>query len=81
MTLWLTLLLVWAAGIPAALFLTAFVAVRLNQRRAQRLPSFTIQQSLRVASAASCGRRVHRYRSVMSRDDALRPRVGFRRRV
>jgi hypothetical protein len=79
MTLWLTLLLVWTAGIPAALFLTACVAVRLKERRARRLPSFTIRESLRVASAAGCGRRVHGYRSI--RSEALRPRVGFRRRV
>ncbi|HEX6459524.1 MAG TPA: hypothetical protein VF032_11455 [Thermoleophilaceae bacterium] len=81
MTLWLTLLLVWTAGIPAALFLTAFVAVRLNQRRAHRLPSFAFPESLRASPAPSCGRRIHTYRSVAGHGGPPRPRVAFRRRV
>ncbi len=79
MTLWLTLLLVWTAGIPAGLFISACLAVRLGQRRAERLPAFTTHDNLRAASPAGCGRRVHSYR--MIRSEALRPRVGFRRRV
>ena len=79
MTLWLTLLLVWTAGIPAALFLSAYLAVRMGQRRAHRLPAFTIRESLRVESPAGCGGRIHNHRTI--RSEALRPRVGFRRRV
>ncbi|HKN94243.1 MAG TPA: hypothetical protein VJU60_07925 [Thermoleophilaceae bacterium] len=79
MTLWVTLLLVWTAGIPAVLFLTACLAARLGQRRAERLPAFPMREGLRVASPAGCGRRVRSHRTI--RSEALRPRVGFRRRV
>lgn len=57
MTLWLTLLLIWTAGIPAALFVAAALAAALNERRAARFPELAMPYLLRGRSA--CGRRVH----------------------
>jgi hypothetical protein len=58
MTLWLTLLLVWTTGIPAALFVTAGLAAALNQRRAGRFPSLGTLRGLH-GPATACGRRMH----------------------
>lgn len=79
MTIWLTLLLVWTTGIPAALFVTATLAARLNERRTARLPAFVIPRNLRTSG---CGHRVHGYgRLALSGAHPMRPRVGQRRRV
>jgi hypothetical protein len=56
MTLWLTLLLIWTAGIPAALFVAAVFAA-LNERRSARLPAFATPVQ---SSGAACGRRSHK---------------------
>jgi hypothetical protein len=76
MTLWLTLLLVWTTGIPAALFITASVAAALNERRAARLPSLRLR-----TPSPRCGRRVHGCgRLAVVSSHPLRVRVGGRRR-
>jgi hypothetical protein len=78
MTLWLTLLLVWTAGIPAALFVAAAFAAALNGRRAARFPSLAIASPVRAA----CGRRAHghpRLRCAGSRP--VRAHAGARRSV
>jgi hypothetical protein len=56
MTLWLTLLLVWTAGIPVAVFLTATVGARLGERRQARVGH------LGPVAGSLCSRRLHSYR-------------------
>jgi hypothetical protein len=80
MTLWLTLLLVWTTGIPAALFLTASLAATMHDRRAGRLPRLPIPRHVHPAGQA-CGRRVHGYgRLALTSAQPVRARVGVRRR-
>jgi hypothetical protein len=80
MTLWITVLLVWTTGIPAALFVTATLVATLGERRA-RLSPFVMQRGLRPATAL-CGRRTH-YPGRLSLRYArpVRSHVGDRRRV
>ena len=59
MTLWLTLLLVWTAGIPVAVFVGATLCAQLHERRLARLPGLFISRGMRPVHA--CNRRVHRY--------------------
>jgi hypothetical protein len=80
MTLWLTLLLVWTTGIPAALFVAATVAATLGERRATRLSPLMIPRSMRAA-ARGCGRRTHAYgRLAVSGPRPVRVHAGSRRR-
>jgi hypothetical protein len=80
MTLWLTLVLVWTTGIPAALFVTATLAATLGERRATRLAPLLIPRSLRAATPG-CGRRMHAYgRSSVSGPRPVRVHAGNRRR-
>jgi len=59
MTLWLTLLLVWITGIPAAVFAAATLGAHLHERRLSRLPGLFVSGRLRPARA--CHRRVHNH--------------------
>jgi hypothetical protein len=61
MIVWLTLLLVWTAGIPIGLFALAALLARMQERRYQRFaPAMSPRgRSLREAFDAACGRRVH----------------------
>jgi hypothetical protein len=78
MTLWLTLLLVWTTGIPAALFLSATLVAVFNQRRTARLPSLAVTRG----AATACGRRAHRYgRLARGSGSDLGARVGGRRPI
>jgi len=80
MTLWLTLLLVWTTGIPAALFAAATLAARLGERRA-RLSELVMPRGLRTASVV-CGRRMHSSGRVSLRcARPVRVHVGDRRRI
>lgn len=81
MTLWLTLLLVWTTGIPAALFVAAGLAAALTQRRATRFPSLGISRGLH-GPATACGRRMHAYgRRASSGHRARRVRLDSRRPI
>jgi hypothetical protein len=80
MTLWLTLLLVWTTGIPAALFVTATLAATMGERRAARIPPLMIPRNLRAA-APGCGRRTHVFgRPSVSGARPVRVHAGSRRR-
>ena len=80
MTLWLTLLLVWTTGIPAALFISASLMAALHERRLNRLPRLAAAGQMR-APAPDCGRRVHTSgRPVLGGPRPMRVRVGARRR-
>jgi hypothetical protein len=77
MTLWLILLLVWLAGIPAAIVSTAVLSSQWHEWRRQRLP--VPRQGRRAWLALSareldCGGRVHGLRL-----RAWNARRGFRR--
>jgi len=56
MTLWLTLLLVWTTGIPAAVFVTATLGARLGERRQTRMGH------LGPIAGGLCSGRMHSYR-------------------
>jgi hypothetical protein len=80
MTLWLTLLLVWTTGIPAALFISASVVATLHERRLNRLPGLALPRQIRPP-AAGCGRRVHASgRPALGGAQPMRLRVGARHR-
>jgi hypothetical protein len=80
MTLWLTLLLVWTTGIPAALFVGATLAATLGERRASRIPPLMMPRGLRAATPG-CGRRTHAYgRLSVSGPRPVRAHAGSRRR-
>jgi hypothetical protein len=80
MTLWLTLLLVWTTGIPAALFISASVVATLHERRLRRLPRLVVPQQMRARGRA-CGRRMHESgRLALVGAHPMRVRVGARRR-
>jgi hypothetical protein len=59
MTLWLTLLLVWTTGIPAAVFAGATVTARLHERRLARVGRLFASRALALRPAQRCHRRVH----------------------
>ena len=81
MTLWLTLLLVWTTGIPAALFVTAGLVAALNQRRTPRFPSLGTLRGLH-GPATACGRRMHAYsRRASGEHRARRVRLDSRRPI
>jgi hypothetical protein len=81
MTIWLTLLLVWTTGIPAALFVTASLAAALSQRRATRFPSLGLTRGLHDP-ATGCGRRMHAYgRRASGGHRVRRVRLDIRRPI
>lgn len=61
MIVWLTLLLVWTAGIPIGLFALAALLAHMQERRYQRFAPVTSSRgrSLREALDAACGGRGH----------------------
>jgi len=61
MTLWLTVLLVWTTGIPAAVFFTATLGAHIQERRLTRLGGLLASRGMAHAPAHACHRRVHRY--------------------
>jgi hypothetical protein len=80
MTLWLTLLLVWTTGIPAALFASATLAARLGERRV-RVSELVMPRDPHTPGAI-CGRRTHSSGRLSSRGARpVRMHVGGRRRV
>ena len=80
MTLWLTLLLVWTTGIPAALFISASLVATLHERRLNRLPGIPVPRQMHTPARA-CGRRVHASgRLAIGGSHPMRVRVGARRR-
>jgi hypothetical protein len=61
MTLWLTLLLVWTTGIPAAVLAGATLTAQLHERPHTRLPGL---RGLTPRPAHACHRRDHSYSSL-----------------
>jgi hypothetical protein len=59
MTLWLTLLLVWTTGIPAAVFAGATVTARLHERRLAKFGGLFTSRAFALRPADPCHRRVH----------------------
>jgi hypothetical protein len=60
MTLWLTLLLVWTTGIPAAVFAAATLGAHLHERRLAKLPGL---RGFTPRPVNACDRRIHSYNS------------------
>jgi hypothetical protein len=60
MTLWLILLLIWLAGIPGAVLVTAAIGSRWYQHRASRAYR---KSAVLLAFDARCGRRRHDIRA------------------
>ncbi|HEY2603719.1 MAG TPA: hypothetical protein VGI67_19325 [Thermoleophilaceae bacterium] len=82
MTIWLTLLLVWTTGIPAALFMGAAVATGLLEWRIARLASLAAPKRLHRSALATCGHRARPYsRLVAAGARPLRQHAGTRRPV
>jgi hypothetical protein len=61
MTLWLTLLLVWTTGIPAAVFAAATLGAHLHERRLTRVAGMFASRGLGAGATQLCHRRVHTY--------------------
>jgi hypothetical protein len=61
MTLWLTLLLVWTTGIPAAVFATATLGAHLHERRLSKVAGLFGSRGLALRQAQPCHRRLHSY--------------------
>ena len=59
MTLWLILLLIWLAGIPAAILVTAAIGSRWYQHRLERAARAYRKTAALLAFDAHCGRRLH----------------------
>jgi hypothetical protein len=61
MTVWLTLLLVWTTGIPAAVFAAATLGARLHERRLTRIAGMFTPRGLAPGRGQLCHRRLHSY--------------------
>jgi hypothetical protein len=77
MTVWLILLLVWLAGIPAAVLVTAVIGSRWYERRLARASRSYRSRAAKLVLRArdtGCGRRGH-----LARVDAWPAPRGYRR--
>ena len=74
MTLWLILLLIWLAGIPGAILVTAAIGSRWYQHRLDRATRAYRKSPVLLAFDARCGRRGH-----PARGQGFGPEMRYRR--